>query len=105
MEGPSLMPVLAQGQFLRQQFVQRLYAVDLALFDPAQGGIEHLERSRHPQTDQAVADIVEPRRRRSERHGRPAYSRQMAATRLVNGQCSQWNMIADPPDGDPRCDA
>ena len=54
-----------------QQFVERLDAVDLALFDPAQGGIEHLERSRHPQADQTVADIVDPRGRRRVRHGRP----------------------------------
>ena len=69
--------VFAQGQFLEEEFVERLDTVDLALFDPAQGGIEHLERSRHPQADQAVADIVDPRRRRSERHGRPAVARRL----------------------------
>ena len=62
--------VLTQRQFLRQQFVERLDAIDLTLFDAAQGGIEHLECSRHPQADQTVADIVDPRRWRRDRHGR-----------------------------------
>ena len=52
--------VLAQRQFLEEQFVECLDAVDLALFDPAQGDIEHLERSRHSKADQTVTDIVDP---------------------------------------------
>ena len=35
----------------------------------------------------------------------PASGRQMAADRLVDSQRSQRNMIANPPDRDPRCDA
>jgi hypothetical protein len=34
-----------------------------------------------------------------------ASGRQMAANRRVDRQRSQRNMIANPPDRDPRCDA
>ena len=61
--------VLAERQFLEKQFVQRLDAVNLPLFDAAQGGVEHLQRTRHLQPNEAVADIVDPRRCCGERHG------------------------------------
>src|SRR5260221_14342586 len=35
----------------------------------------------------------------------PASGRQLAADRLVDGERSQWNMIADTPDGDLGRDA
>ncbi len=68
--------VLAQAEFLLlgEKIVNRLDAVDLALLDAAQRGVEHLERARHLQADQAVADIVDARECRSERHGRPAFA-------------------------------
>ena len=40
--------VLAHGEFLDEQLVEGFDAVDLALLDAAQGGVEHLERARHP---------------------------------------------------------
>ena len=61
-------------QFLGEQIVDGLDAVDLALLDAAQRGVEHLERARHLQADQAVADIVDARGWRGERHGRPAFA-------------------------------
>src|ERR1041384_5911663 len=64
--------VLAQAEFLGEEIVDRLDAVDFALLDAAQRGIEHLERARHLQTDQAVADILDARGCAGERHGRPA---------------------------------
>jgi hypothetical protein len=63
--------VLAQAEFLGEKVVDRLDAVDLALLDAAQRGVEHLKRARHLQADQAVADIVDARGCRGECHGRP----------------------------------
>jgi hypothetical protein len=40
-----------------RRIVERLDAVDLALLDPSEGRIEHLERARHLQSNQALADI------------------------------------------------
>jgi hypothetical protein len=40
-----------------RRIVERLDAVDLALLDPSEGRIEHLERARHLQFNQALADI------------------------------------------------
>ena len=64
--------VLAQAEFLGEKIVDRLDAVDFALLDAAQRGVEHLEGARHLQADQAVADIVDARGCAGERHGRPA---------------------------------
>jgi hypothetical protein len=64
--------VLAQAEFLGEPIVDRLDTVDFALLDAAQRGVEHLERTRHLQADQAVADIVDERGCAGERHGRPA---------------------------------
>jgi hypothetical protein len=66
--------VLAQAEFLGEQSVDGLNAVDFALLDAAQRGIEHLECAWHLQADQAVADIVDARGCGSERHGRPAFA-------------------------------
>ena len=41
--------VLAQGQLLDEELIEGFDAVDLALLDAAEGGVEHLERARHPQ--------------------------------------------------------
>jgi hypothetical protein len=51
--------VLAQAEFLGEQIVDRLDAVDLALLDAAQHGVEHLERARHLQADQAEVSTRE----------------------------------------------
>ena len=64
--------VLAQAEFLGEKIVDRFDAVDFALLDAAERGIEHLQSTRHLQADQAVADIVDARGGRGRRHGRPA---------------------------------
>jgi hypothetical protein len=60
---------LAQAEFLGEEIVDRLDAVDRALLDAAQRGVQHLERTRHLQADQAVADIVDARGGCGGRHG------------------------------------
>ena len=66
--------VLAQAEFLGEQIVDRLDAVDLTLLDAAQRSVEHLERARHLQADQAVADIVDARGCGGECHGRLTFA-------------------------------
>ena len=51
--------VLAQGEFLDQELVEGPDAVDLALLDAPQGGIEHFECARHPEPDEAALDAVD----------------------------------------------
>jgi hypothetical protein len=64
--------VLAQAEFLGEKVVDRFDAVDFALLDAAQRGIEHFEHPRHLQPDQAVSDIVDARGCRGHRRHRPA---------------------------------
>ena len=52
-------PVLAHGELLDQDLVERADGVDLALLDAAHGLVEHLERARHAQGHQASLDAVE----------------------------------------------
>ena len=57
--------VLAQGQFFGEQDVDGLERADLAALEPAHDVVERLQRARHLQADQVVADAVERRRRQS----------------------------------------
>lgn len=61
--------VLPQRQFFVQQNVDRLNAIDLALLDPAQGGVEHFQGARHFEMDQTAADIINARRGTPMAHG------------------------------------
>src|SRR5215213_6526042 len=51
--------VLAQGEFLDEDLVEGADAVDLALLDAPQGGIEHFECAGHPEPDEAALDAVD----------------------------------------------
>ena len=62
--GPCASAVLMRrlsrsGEFLGEQIVDGLDAVDLALLDAAQGGVEDFQRARHLQADERAADIVD----------------------------------------------
>lgn len=63
--------VLTQAEFFGEEIVDCFDAVDFALLDAAQSGIEHFERARHLQADEAVTDVVDARGRAGDRHGRP----------------------------------
>ena len=46
---------LAQRELLGEQRLDRLERADLAALELADGGIDHLERPRHPEADQGAA--------------------------------------------------
>jgi hypothetical protein len=64
-------PVLAHGALFDEQLIERFDAVDLALLDAPQRGVEHLQGARHPERHQAVPDAVDGGRRGVRDHGRP----------------------------------
>jgi hypothetical protein len=54
-------PVLANRELLGEQRLDRLERADLTAFELADGGVDHLERPRHPEADQGALDAVEHR--------------------------------------------
>ena len=92
--------VLADGQFLDEQLIEGFDAVDLALLDPAEGGVEHLQGTRHPQRHQAVLDAVEGGGSGMDGHDRPPDDGEALADGLIEGQRAMRDMIADPADDD-----
>ena len=52
-------PVLAHRSFLDEQLIEGFDAVDLALLNAPQRGVEHFEGAWHPQRHQAVFDAVD----------------------------------------------
>ena len=54
-------PVLADRELLGEQPLDRLERAEFALLELADGGIDHLERTRHLETDQGPLDAVEHR--------------------------------------------
>ena len=63
--------VLADCQFLDEQLIEGFDAVDLALLDAPEGGVQDLERAWHSQRDKALLDAVEGGRLGMEGHDRP----------------------------------
>jgi hypothetical protein len=61
--------VLAQRELLDQDLVEGADGVDLALLHAPERGIEHLERSGHPETNETALDAVN--HRAGVRHDRP----------------------------------
>ena len=67
---------LANSQLLDQELIEGFDAVDLALLDTAEGGVEHFQGPRHAKRHQAVLDAVEGGGSGMDRHGRsPAMAR------------------------------
>jgi len=64
-------PIVAQRQFLDKQLIERLNPGDLTLFDSPERGVEHFQRTRHLECDQAFLDAVDRCRLRVDGHGRP----------------------------------
>jgi hypothetical protein len=62
--------VFPQGQFLGQQSVDGFDPIDLTLLDAAQRGVEHFQRTRHLQVNQAATDVIDALGGCRERHGR-----------------------------------
>src|SRR5215217_4638188 len=60
---------LAQRELLEKDLIEGADAVDLALLDTPDGGVEDLERARHAEADEATLDAVEGRG--VVRHDRP----------------------------------
>ncbi len=63
--------VLAYGEFFDEELIEGFDAVDLALLDAPEGGVEHFQGSRHSQRHQAVLDAVEGGGSGMDGHGRP----------------------------------
>jgi hypothetical protein len=63
--------VVAHRAFLDEHLIESLDAVDLALLDAPQGGVEHLEGAWHPKCDQAAFDAVDGGGGGMDGHDRP----------------------------------
>ena len=64
--------IVAQRQFLDQQLVERLDPGDLTLLDSPECGVEHFQRTRHLERDEAFLDAIDRRRLRMDGHDRPS---------------------------------
>ena len=60
-EGGLDAPVLADRELLGEQPLDRLERAELTTLELAYGGVDHLERARHPEADQGLLDAVEQR--------------------------------------------
>ena len=64
-------PIVTQRQLLDKQLIECFNPGDLTLFDPPERRIEHFQRTRHLECDQAFLDAVDRCRLRVDAHGRP----------------------------------
>src|ERR1700745_467935 len=64
--------IVAERQFLDQQLVERLDPGDLTLLDSPERGVEHFQRTRHLESDEAFLDAIDRRRLRVDGHDRPS---------------------------------
>lgn len=64
-------PIVTQRQLLDKQLIERLNPGDLTLFDSPKRCVEHFQRTRHLEGDQAFLDAVDRCRLRVDGHGRP----------------------------------